>query len=482
MLVYLLIPVALAIVFFTMSFLQRDTVVAVANVVKEKTTGKKPAKKAALPKKLTSKDDEDKPVQSKNFVEELDIKDYASIQGRVTTKAAKKVAEEKKEKKDEKKSDKKSEKKDEKKDEKKSDKKSDKKDEKQEIVSPASPDTDQKKSKKKKQTEWTVQEQKPQRKITEKKEETTEVAAATEEGKGKKGDKKGDRKGDKKGDRRDKKGEKKEELDEKGEKKEKSIYKVFKKHGADADKEDNEAKNETKEGDAKTEESATKEGEKSEEKGEKKEKKERKERTERPKKKGPPMLSGNEAYANPEDFWSVDHKGSYVEPVTVTTTAVLPTSETTTEKKEKKEKGPRKEKQTAERPSGRSSKDEEKRIPATIKVNTSASLARTDPWKGSSSPVQNTTEDASTFPALGEKASKTKKANKKKGKQEESASSQEEDTPQKKGDSHKREADTLFEYEVEAPSDKKIKLGAEAQTQPEHQDETFVLPSSTNAV
>jgi len=453
MLVYLLIPVALAIVFFTMSFLQRDTTVqTVTNVVKEKT--KKAAKKASshLPKKLTTKDDEDKPVQS-NFVEEMDIKDYATIQGRVAPKAAPKKSE---------------------KEEKKEEKKQEKKDEKQENVSPASPE-DQKK-KKKKQTDWIVREQKPQRKVSEKKEEET-TEGATEEGKKdakKKDGKKEDRKkGEKHGDKKKKKGEE-------GAEEKKSIYKAFKPHGADADKAEADKKDEPKEeGKAKTE--THKEGE---EKSEKKDKKEKKEKTERPKKKGVAMISAEKAYANPDDFWTVDHKGSYVEPPTVTTTTtVLPTTSETTEKK--KEKAPRKDKQQqqvqqAEVPTGKRSKDDTKGEPATIKVNTSASLARTDPWKGSSSPAENSaTEDASTFPALGEKTSKIKKLNKKKGKQGEPAP--QEETQEKKND-HKREADTLFEYEVEAPSDKKIKLGAEAQQQPEHQDEKFVLPASTNAL
>jgi hypothetical protein len=288
--------------------------------------------------------------------------------------------------------------------------------------------------KKQKKSDWVTKEVKPQRVKPE------ETEQKEEEKKPEKKDKRGDKKGGKRGDKKqgDKKGDKKEE---EGEPKEKSIYKVFKPHGAEAEKV--EAKTEEKK-----EETAVVE----------EEKKEKKERNDRPQK--PRLKMKYNAYKSSEDFWETNIADSYVEPAEITTVSPVPTEEKA-EKKEKKEKG------------GKKGEQKEPAPAVQIKVNKQVSLARTDPWAKTDSSAQATTSDSDEyFPALGEKnAKKPKKVNKASETEPTVAS------PQKKSDSHKREAnDTLFEYNAEAPADKKIKLGEEVE-QNNKEEETFVLPS-----
>lgn len=416
MLVYLLIPVALAVVFFTMSFFQKET--AVVNVVeKEKTKDKKVAKKPTGVKKPVQKkapeNEQEKTISQKNFTEEIDIKELATMQGKID----KPVAPVKKEKKEE-------------------EKKVEVKEAPKEVAAVDS-------KKKQKKSDWVTKEVKPQRpkvekEETEEKEEKTEKKERRDKDK-KRGDKKG---GDKK------RGDKKEKKEEGDENKEKSIYKAFKPHGAEADKVDPKKEEEKKEETTAVVEPTE----------EKKEKKEKKERTfDKPLK--PRLKMKYNAYKSTEDFWETNIADSYVEPAEITTVSPVPTEEKV-EKKEKKERG--------------TPKKGESREPAPavqIKVNKQVSLARTDPWAKTDSSAQASTSDSDDyFPALGEKnVKKPKKANK--------ASETEPTSPQKKSDSHKREAkDTLFEYEVEAPSDKKIKLGEEAEKQNAKEEEPFVLP------
>jgi len=154
-----------------------------------------------------------------------------------------------------------------------------------------------------------------------------------------------------------------------------------------------------------------------------------------------------------------------------------------------KKKGGRKEK-SSEKGSGSASVVTEPKPDVQIKVGRGGITGRTDPWAKTDSQSASQVEGAENFPSLAQQnnqqainANKQKKIKKNSttinNKVEASTSGDEASSTQKKTDSHKREADTLFEYEVEAPSDKKIKLGDEAEQKQSEKQETFVLPTTS---
>jgi len=473
----LVIPLALAIVFFTVTYFQRDKVIAAANKIsKDKKVEKVVTKaKKALDKtakqvtakvnKVAEKVKEQEQV-IKNLVEEIDITEYASIQLKKATQTVNRVVAKVEKKAEEVKTEAKTE-------------ATNKVEEVQATI--ASPEEGKKKKKK---TEWQTQAGSQKQALTvahaqteEKKDETTEEPEKKEGSRGVRGERGSGRGGRGSGRGR---GRGAEQTDAP-----KSLYKPIKPTVVEEVKPvEEEPKKKDSKKDAKKDQEATVES------TEEVEKKERK-----PLRPFVKMVPAHQAYSDPEDFWNTDLSKTYKEPTVeevkpvvaeevVTSPTEDPLTINDTAVPAKKEKAPRTRQPAAQPPVVL----DEGMAPATIKVNNSASFARTDPWAHTdNASTEASTETKESFPALGEKVAKKKKAKKAPKEPTPSTTSQDDSSNNTlvaheevdAKNNHKREAtNTLFEYDAEAPSDKKIKL--EEGSQVEQKDEPFVLQTSSN--
>ncbi|KAL0487558.1 hypothetical protein AKO1_000311 [Acrasis kona] len=448
----LAIPFALAIVFFTISYFQRDKVIAAANkLTKDKKVKevvkqtKKAINKAA--KQVTAKvakvveqvEQQEKVI--KNLVEEIDITEYASIQSKSNTVSAP-VKEEKKE-------------------EKKQEKKQEVKVEENTIASPS--EEGKKKKKKAKTSEWQTQPStyRPPKEEPVQEEKTEDKPSEPSSDDNKPSTGRGSSRGGRgvAGAARGGRGRGRGASDNQPQG-EKSIYKQFKPAVPVVE----EVKEEIKKEEVPVEE----------------------EKKKLPSKPFVKMVPAYKAYSDPEDFWNTDLSKTYKEPVEeeVVAPVAAPVEESSISSPVTEEsilsinddksssKAPKASKSRQQPVAPQQPLFDENTTPATIKVNNSASLARTDPWaQNDNSQVVASSEIKESFPALGEKVTKKKKAPQVKKVAKEASPVAEEKSEDVKN-SHKREAtNTLFEYEADAPSDKKIKL--EEETVQESNDETL---------